>query len=183
MQNGYLQAGDGVSHEYRLTGRFWVLATAIVLCAASSLMFRYSTDTEWTQYSGHVRAWGIPRDQANPLFSVVFGAIATLLFIRMIIAPWITRTVFITSGSLTICEVKFSGRSNIVIPIAELRNVRRFVRPSYSEKSRRLTERARQTVPFDYKDQVFTFGNSQFRSNSDFEDFSMRVGAGTTCPQ
>lgn len=183
MENGYLQAGDGVSHEYRLTGRFWILATAIVLCAASSLMFRYSTDTEWTQYSGQVRAWGIPRNLANPLLSVAFGVVATLLLIRMIFAPWITRTVFVTSGSLTIFEAKLSGRSNIVIPVAELHNVRRFVRPSYSEKSRRLTEWARQSVQFDYKDQVFTFGNSQFRSNSDFEDFSMRVGAGTTCPQ
>src|SRR5579864_3624614 len=99
MQSGYLQGGDGVSHEYRLTGRFWILATAIVLCVASSLMFRYSTDTEWTQYSGQVRAWGIPRDLANPLLSVAFGVVATLLLIRMIFAPWITRTVFVTSGS------------------------------------------------------------------------------------
>lgn len=183
MQDGYLQAGDGVSHEYRLTGRFWILAIAIVFCAASSLMFRYSSNTEWAQYSGQVRALGIPRDQANPLLSIAFGVIGMLLLIRMIIAPWITRTVFITSGSLTICETKFSGRSNIAIPVAELHNVRRFVRQSYSQKSRRLTEWARQTVQFHYKDQVFTFCNSQFRSNSDFEDFSMRVGARTTCPQ
>jgi hypothetical protein len=81
---------------------------------------------------------------------------------------------------LRVCEAKLTGRSNTVIPAADLRNVRRFVRPSFSEKSRRLTERARQTVQFDYKEQVFTFCNSQFRSSSDFEDFCMRVGAGST---
>ncbi|TAM03356.1 MAG: hypothetical protein EPN70_14425 [Paraburkholderia sp.] len=118
----------------------------------------------------------------NSFESVVFGVIAALLFIRMILAPWITRTVFITSGSLTIYEAKLSGRSSVVIPVAELRNVRRFVRQSYSQKSRRLTEWARQTVQFDYKDQVFTFSNSQFRSSHEFEDFSMRVGAGTMRP-
>ncbi len=182
MESGYPQSGNSGSHEYRLTGRFWLLATAIAICVAGSLGFRYSTDTEWIEYYGRLRLWGIPKDQVNPLLSVIFGVLATLLSIRMILAPWITRTVFISSGNLTICEATFSGRSNTVIPVSDLHNVRRFVRPSYSERSRRLTERGRQTVQFDYEGKVFTFSNSQFRSNRDFEDFSMKVGAGTMRP-
>ncbi|MFT0167462.1 hypothetical protein ACLKMY_00340 [Paraburkholderia mimosarum] len=183
MEKGYQPSGSSGPHVYRLTGRIWLFATTMAICIAGSLSFHYSTDTKWIEDYGRMRFWGIPKDQVNSLLAVIFGVIATLLLIRMIVAPWVTKTVFIRSGSLTICEAEFSGGSNIVIPVADLRNVRRFVRPSYSERSRRLTEWARQTVEFDYEGQVFTFSNSQFRSNSDFEDFSMRVGADTIRPQ
>lgn len=179
MQNEYLQPSDSESREYKLTGRLWIFLTAIVVCAAASQLFRHSNNTEWIGYYGAGRFYGLPREEVNAFLSLMSGILATLLFLRLIATPWIMRILTITPQDVTIIEAKFAGQSRITIPLYEMRGVKRFIRPSFSEKSSRLTEQARQAVQFEYQQKIFTFYNRQFGSNRDFEDFCMRVGAGT----
>lgn len=163
--------------EYKLTGRFWVAAATVLACGAVALFFHFSGNTDWVQYYGRMRLFGLAGRRANEALAIGFSALAVGVFAWTICAQWFARTIIIATSSLTIRESRISGNPPVVIPLAGLRGVTRGVRPSVVASRSSLSETLRETVSFSYGDRIFSFSNARFRSNREFEDFCSRIGA------
>lgn len=160
-------------HEYRLTGRLWARIGGILLCVIAIGLIRL---TPTRVVHGPLRLLNLAPAQADLIIQIICGSVAVLLAAWALASPWVARRLLVTSNGLTIFEPKIFGGSSIFVPLYTMEGMSVTIAPITLGGNKALT-RLQETVQFYYDGSTFSVTNWQFRSNDEFEDFCIRLGA------